>query len=476
MNLPLLCIAKAMRTVGFGAVSVVLALYLMEKGFSAAAIGLLFSLTLLEDALLTTFASVFANRLGMRTILLFASSVILVGGFALAFAQAPWMIVLAVIFGIVSPAGFEGGPFAPIEQAIISKSVEKKKLTSAYTWYNLSGFGGAALGALLAGGCVALMKGQPATQAYQTIFIFNAASSFVLAILYMSLDIAEAPDLPKLPTVRNLLAKNTGGKNAAPTEFVQCEKHSGAAISPPEGACDAPLLSIRNACSGIKQSWQDLFSDRTPSKRYIRQLAGLQALDAFGGGFVVQSLLTYWFYQRYHVDATFIGPVYFACNLIAAASFLLAPIVVKRIGLLNAMVFTHLPCSIALCLLPFLPTAQMAAGLLLLRSIFSSMDIPARQAYTMLIVPEDERPAAAGVTSSARAVAQSIAPFLTGIFMSNAVTGLSLVLAGLFKSVYDVSLYRAFKSVPFHEEPLDRAPQMGSHREELESRNLESAR
>lgn len=156
MNLPFVCIAKAVRTVGFGAVSVVLALFLMERGFSAAAVGVLFSLTLIEDALFTTFASVFASRIGMRTILLFASVVILLGGFALAFAEAQWMIALAVIFGIVSPAGFEGGPFAPIEQAIIAKSVQKEKLTSSFTWYNLSGFGGAALGALLAGGCVAL--------------------------------------------------------------------------------------------------------------------------------------------------------------------------------------------------------------------------------------------------------------------------------------------------------------------------------
>lgn len=451
MNLPLVCIAKAMRTVGFGSVSVVLALYLIEKGFSGAQVGALFSLTLLEDALLTTLASVFANRLGMRVVLLLSAALILVGGFALAFAQAPWLIALAVVFGIVSPAGYEGGPFAPIEQAIISQSVKKEKLTSAYSWYNLVGFGGAALGALLAGGMVALMKGQPAVLAYQSIFILNAVSSFILAILYLSLDIAE-------PTCAVVPKKSvSSGIEAAPR-------------------LASFLASFQKFFQNAKQSWRTLLVGKTQTQKYIRQLAGLQAIDAFGGGFIVQSLLTCWFYQRYHVDATFIGPVYFGCNIIAALSFVVAPYVVKRIGLLNAMVFTHLPCSLALCIMPFLPTAGLAAGLLLLRSAFSSMDIPARQAYTMLIVPEEERPAAAGVTTSARAVAQGIAPTLSGVLMGNAVTGIPLVLAGAFKSVYDVSLYFAFKSVPFHHEPLDRVPLLDKPTDELELREPERVR
>lgn len=416
MNLAIICIAKTIRTLGFGAVSVVLALFLIEKGFSATDVGALFSLTLLEDAIVTTAASVLANRVGMRLVLLVASSFVLIGGFTLAFAQSNWILALAVIFGIVSPAGYEGGPFASVEQAIISQSVKHEKLTSAFSWYNLVGFGGAALGALLAGACVALMKTSPAVVAYQTIFILYGVSAFVLGILYLSMDIVDVLIKP-----------------------IEVESRK-----------------------SVYKVWQSFFSNQSVSRKHIRHLAGLQALDAFGGGFVVQSLLTCWFYQRYHVDATFLGPVFFGCNVIAAVSFVFAPVVVKRIGLLNSMVFTHLPCSLALCALPLLPTASLAAGLLLLRSAFSSMDIPARQAYTMLIVAERDRAAAAGVTTSARAVAQSIAPCLTGFFMSNAVTGLPLVLAGLFKSVYDVSLYHAFKHVPFYDDQTANAPQIES--------------
>ncbi len=449
MNLPIVCIAKAVRTVGFGAVSVVLALYLIEKGFSAAEVGALFSLTLLEDAFITTVASALANRVGMRLILLVASLLVLIGGFAIAFAHAKWLLAIAVIFGIVSPAGYEGGPFAPIEQAIISQSVKREKLTTAFSAYNLVGFGGAALGALIAGGCVALMKGTPVIQAYQAIFLLYAATSILLAILYLSIDIADV-----VPRVK---------------EKVSARGNSGRFV-------EAAISSTGEAWSQMKESWKTTFSGPGESKKHIRNLAFLQGLDAFGGGFVVQSLLTCWFYQRYHVDATFLGPVFFSCNVIAALSFVLAPLVVRRIGLLNSMVFTHLPCSLALCMLPFFPSASWAAGLLLVRSLFSSMDIPARQAYTLLIVSDKERPAAAGAVASARAVAQGISPCLTGFLISNAVTGLPLVLAGAFKSVYDVCLYHAFKHVPFYHDPAERAPLMESPQAEEESRNPELVR
>lgn len=427
MNLPIVCLAKAVRTMGFGAVSVVLALFLIERGLSAPEVGVILSLTLLEDALVTTLASMCANRLGMRFVLLLSTAAILIGGCVLAFGHDKWLVALAVTFGIVSPSGYEGGPFAPIEQTIISQSVSREKLASAFSWYNLVGFGGAALGALLAGGVVALAHAWPAVQAYQSIFLLYALSSFVLAVLYLSLNIIE---------------------NAAPAQ----------------GEARQALSFYENFL------WQ------RQSCKNIRNLAGLQALDAFGGGFVVQSIFACWFYQRYHVDAAFLGPVFFGTNVIAALSFIAAPYVVKRMGLLNAMVFTHLPCSLALFLLPFLPSAGWAAALLLVRSGFSSLDIPARQAYTMLIVPEAERPAAAGLTTSARAVAQGLAPTLTGLLMNGAVTGTPILLAGFFKSIYDVSLYCAFRHVPLHADRVECAPHMESVCGASAERSLERVR
>lgn len=422
-NLILLCIAKTIRTMGFGAISIVLALYLLERGFSSAEVGMLLSATLLEDALITTVAASVANRIGVRNVLFIACAVIVCGGIVLATAEAKWLLMLAVVCGIVSPAGYEGGPFAPLEQTIISNSTKTQKLTAAYSWYNMVGFAGAAVGALLAGACVAALKFTTTVVAYQTIFLTYSAGGLVLALIYALVYLKPLASNAKESDERPSLT-------AGQAQVAEQQERS---------ASDVMLRDVEPTTAGYAL---------TSSKRRIWQLAGLQSIDAFGGGFIVQSLLTLWFYQRYHVDATFIGPVYFWCNIIAALSFVFAPMVVRKVGLLNTMVFTHLPCSLALCLMPFLPTATWAAGLLLLRSGFSSMDIPVRQAYTMLIVPEKDRAFAAGLTTSSRAIAQGIAPTLTGALMQSVMSGAPLVIAGALKSFYDLSLYFCFKNVP----------------------------
>lgn len=417
---------------GFGAISIILALFLLARGFTTAEIGILLTATLLEDALVTTLAATIANKIGVRTILYIACAAIVFGGIVLAFAELKLVLILAVVCGIVSPAGFEGGPFFPMEQTVISQSTTSEHLTRAYSWYNMVGFGGAAVGALLAGLCVAAMKAAPPMQAYQTLWIAYSIGGVVLALLY---------GLVKLPPA----GSETPVTAVAPSNS---DAHKNA-VSDPSAEESLEHSKPHTATS-------DAVSEQpaapSASRKFIFQLAGLQCVDAFGGGFIVQSLLTLWFYQRFHVDATFLGPVYFCCNVIAALSFLFAPMIVKKVGLLNTMVFTHLPTSLALCLMPFLPTAWLAAGLLLLRAGFSSMDIPVRQAYTMLIVAEKDRPFAAGLTSSTRAIAQGIAPSLTGFLLQNVMPGVPLILAGTFKSIYDISLYFCFKSVPVHQD------------------------
>ncbi|MDZ4833083.1 MAG: MFS transporter [Candidatus Melainabacteria bacterium] len=437
-NLLLLCIAKTIRTMGFGAISIVLALFLLQRGFSSAEVGMLLSATLLEDAFVTTLSAAFANKVGVRNVLYIACAVIVCGGIILSTAESKLVLLFAVTCGIVSPAGYEGGPFAPLEQTIISASTTSEQLTGAFSWYNMVGFGGAAIGALLAGICVAAMSSAPVVQAYQTIFLIYAAGGIVLAILYSMVKFAPHAQSVKTQFQQDI-KPSTDISNSAPRETNSNETETSQASTG---------LGL---AEGLEEKTESQTSPPS-SKKFIYQLAALQSLDAFGGGFIVQSLLTLWFYQRYQVDATFLGPVYFCCNVIAALSFFFAPMIVKKVGLLNTMVFTHLPTSLALCLMPFLPNAWFAAGLLLLRSAFSSMDIPVRQAYTMLIVAEKDRPFAAGLTTSARAIAQGIAPTLTGFLLQNVTTGLPLILAGAFKSIYDVSLYFCFKNVPVHQD------------------------
>lgn len=177
------------------------------------------------------------------------------------------------------------------------------------------------------------------------------------------------------------------------------------------------------------------------------ELAGLFAVDSLGGGFIVQGLLSYWFYIRYQVATESLGLLFFATNALGAVSFFLSPYIARRIGLLRTMVFTHLPCSLMLLLIPLMPTYELAAAILILRSLLSSMDIPTRQAYTMLLVSPEERAAAAGLTNSARSVAQSLAPVLSGVSLSTAAIGLPFFLAGTLKSSYDLAVYFRFRHV-----------------------------
>jgi MFS family permease len=187
--------------------------------------------------------------------------------------------------------------------------------------------------------------------------------------------------------------------------------------------------------------------DRAPFG-IVERLAALFALDAFAGGFIVQAFVAYWFSVRFGVGAETIGPLLFGANLLAAASYLLAAHVAARIGLLNTMVFTHLPSNVLLCALPFMPSLPLAAAVLLVRSALSQMDVPTRQAYTLSLVPPHDRARAVGVTAAVRPAAAAIAPLLTGIAFQLAAVGLPFVLAGAIKIAYDVSLLATFRNVP----------------------------
>jgi MFS family permease len=396
-------LTKALRTTGFGALSVVLALYLREQQFSELAIGAILSATLIEDALFTVGSALLVQKFGMRAVLIGASALIAVCGCILICNCPQWLIVTALVFGIVSPSGFEGGPFAAIEQSIIASNTRCQRLTRAYSDYNLWGFAGAAGGALLAG--LIVSNGSHPVDSYHFIFACYAASGLILAWLYSILPLAAQ--------------KSLSPENA---------RHK---------------LILQSVSAGVK-------TGRSKSLNYIHWLAGLQCIDAFGGGFVTQSILSYWFVMRFHTDAAYLGYLFCATNVLAAVSFWAAPFVAKRFGLLSTMVFTHLPCSMALCLMPFLPTAGLAAALLLFRSIFSSMDIPARQAYTMLLVAPDDRPYAAALTTSARALAQAFAPIFSGWSLANVVCALPFVYAGALKSIYDISMFARFSRVPLN--------------------------
>ena len=334
-----------MRTFSFGAVSITLALYLGALGFSTAQVGSVLTATLLEDALTTLLAPALARRIGLRPTLTLWAGVLTASAVLLCFVTHPLLVVLGIVFGMVGPAGQDAGPLGALEQAILSGLVRADRHTRAFAWYSLAGYLPPALGALCGGAVVALARGAGVGElvALRAAFALHAAGGLVQLVLY-----ARTP----VPAV------------------VVPRAHAGSA--PPR------------------------------SRSVIVKLAALQAVDALAGGFVVQTLLVYWFHLRFGLDATALAPLFFGTNLLSGLSFLAAVPLAERFGLLNTMVFTHLPSNVLLMLVPLAPTYPLAAALLLARHLLAQMDVPTRQAFTMALVHPDERTTAAAFTSGSR--------------------------------------------------------------------------
>ena len=391
----LLFAGKALRTFGFGWLSLILALYLERRGLSAPAIGAVFTATLVEDAVFTVLVASLAQRLGRRRVLLGSALLITAAGAALAVARNPIVIVMAAVLGTLSPNGQDAGPFSPLEQALLPDAVPARSRTRAFAWYNIFGFFPSALGALAAGAWQ--RAGRAAGLDELTSFQWMLAG-------YSLLGVALAGVYSRLP--RHL---------------------------------DAPPPADRRP-----PGWR---MGLHRSRGVVLQMSALQALDSLAGGFVVQALLVYWFHLRFGAGPEVLGPLFFGTSLLSAASFLVAARLAERFGLLRTAVFTHIPSNVLLMLVPLAGSLPVAAGLLLSRHLLSQMDVPTRQAYTMALVDADERAATAGFTASARSVSAAVAPVFTGIALARAASGLPFFLAGGLKIVYDLALYFRFRNV-----------------------------
>ena len=390
-DVALLFIARSVRLIAYGALSIVLALYLHEVGLSGAEIGLLFTLTLAGDAGISLWITTRADRIGRKRMLLLGAGLMVLAGVVFSVTGNMALLMIAGVIGVISPSGNEIGPFLSLEQAALSQLLPAEKRTHAFAWYNLAGSLAAASGALAGGGLSQglMHAGFPELASYRAVILGYAASGFVLVMLFLFLS----------PAVE-----------AARTDSVQKR-----------------VLGLH------------------ASKGVVFKLSSLFALDAFAGGFVIQSMVAYWFHMRYNVDAAVLGSIFFGANILAGVSALLAVRIASRFGLINTMVFTHIPSNVLLCLVPFMPTAGWAVFVLLLRFSISQMDVPTRQSYTMAVVAPDERSAASGVTTIARSLGASISPALAGVFLAApALLGAPFLLAGGLKIVYDLLLYRSF--------------------------------
>jgi MFS family permease len=391
---------RIIRLFCYGFLSVVLALYLIQVGLNERIIGMIFSLTLAGDAGISLWLTTSADRFGRKRTLIAGTLLMIGAGVVFIFTRNAIALGMAAIIGVISPSGNEIGPFLSVEQAALSHLLHDENRTQTFAWYALAGSLATATGAL-SGGWLAqgLQKqGYSAFNAYRVVLAGYALGGLILIGLFLS-------------------------------------------------------LSKSVEVTSVDRVGQSQFLGLHKSKSVVLRLSGLFAMDAFAGALLVQSLLAYWFHVKYGVDTGVLGSIFFGANILAGLSALFAAPIARRFGLINTMVFTHVPSNILLMLVPLMPNLPLAIGMLLVRFSISQMDVPTRQSYTMAVVAPDERSAASGVTTIARSVGAALSPSLAGILMAVPVLfSAPFFLSGGLKKGYDLLLYRSFRSVKPPEE------------------------
>lgn len=391
----LLFVTRGLRMFAYGFLSVVLVLYLSAQGIDAEQIGLLLSMTLLGDVVISLWITTAADRIGRRRMLLLGAVLMVVTGTIFATTGNLWWLIIAATVGVLSPSDKEVGPFLSIEQAALSQTVSNADRTRVFAWYNLIGSLTAAFGALFGGfACEGFLRlGVTGAAVYHPLVVAYAAAGVILFLIFLRLSSA-------------------------------AESHEDSGVP-------------------LDRRWFGLHRSRS----VILRLSALFAMDAFGGGFLMQSIIAYWFHVKYNLDPATLGMIFFVANLFAAFSALGAAALASRFGLIKTMVYTHLPSNILLVLVPLMPNLELAVTLFLVRFSISQMDIPTRQSYTMSVVHPDERSAASGITTVARSLGATLSPMIAGYcFAHPKWIDLPFFLAGGIKIAYDIILYRAFVS------------------------------
>jgi MFS family permease len=385
---------RAIRGVADGIVSVALVAYLTDLGFGAFQVSAIVTGTLLGSAAVTLGVGLLGHRLSRKRILLGATALMAATGLGFAGVTSFWPLMVVAVAGTLNPSAGDVSLFLPTEQAALAQTATGQARTLAFAWYNLAGSFAGALGSLLSGlpSILASHRALPLLALERGVFVLYAACALGAAMVYRAL----SPGI---------------------------EVHSDA----------RPRRALHE------------------SRAIVLRLAALFSLDSFGGGFVVQSLLVLWLYRRFHLDERTTAAVFFAAGLLSGFSQILSPRVAARIGLIRTMVYTHLPANLFLILAGVMPSAGLSVAFLLMRMAVSQMDVPARQAFVMAVVPPEERTAAASVTNVPRSLAAGLAPLLAGALLERTAFGWPLVIGGALKAAYDLILYFQFRAVATRE-------------------------
>jgi len=398
----LLISARIVRTFSYGFLSVILAIYLNQIGFNEFLIGIILSATLANSVIFNLFSSFFADRIGRRKILIVYAALMAVSGGIFLLTENYVVLIIAAFIGTINVTGSETGAFLSLEQAILPQTVKNvQKRNTIFALYNMAGTFAVSGGILLSSLPQLLQENLrlSVVDSFKPLFLVYLSAGLTVAIIYLFLS-------KQIEITRSDISAKPFSTN----------------------------LSTR-------------------SKQIITKLSSLFALDSFAGGFVIQSVVSFWFFTKFGVDLTTISILFSTAGVLTAVSFFFAAKIADRIGLINTMVFTHIPSNILLVLVAIAPTFPIAMTLYLARMGLSQMDVPTRQAYIVAVVSEKERTAAAGITNTSRNVAQAISPSITGIIIQSMWLSAPFVIGGLLKIAYDIGIFANFRKT----KPLDEA-------------------
>src|SRR6266516_4984084 len=401
----LILVMRGLRSLAYGLLAVLLGVALAGEGFTPVAIGALITVSLVGDMVGTYVIGLYADTWGRRHTLALLSLLMAATGIIFGLVTSYPVLLVVAFFGTLGTSASETAPFLPIDQTMIAQVTTPEQRTSVFARYNLVASFSAAAGALAAG-VPGLLSRTGLLLAFGVRLMFGVYAVLALIVAGLSLQLSSEVEVP-------------------PHRPIQAQSRRSRLVPPLHR-----------------------------SRGIVWRLTALFSVDALAGGLVVQSLMALYFLQRFGVPVTTLSVLFFGANLLSALSFLAAVPLARRFGLLNTMVFTHLPSNVLLALVAFVPIFPIAATLLLLRQALSQMDVPIRQAYTMALVAPEERTAAASVTSLARSVGSSTSPIFSGLLLQGPLLalGLPFILAGAFKAAYDLTLWSIFRHVHLQEE------------------------
>jgi MFS family permease len=395
----LLC-ARIVRTFAYGFLSVILAIYLKLIGFDDILIGIILSVTLINSIIFTLFASFYADRIGRRNTLLLYTIMMSISGVIFFVTENPLALIIAALLGTLNITGSETSAFLSIEQSILPQTIkDNRKRNTLFGFYNMAGTFAMGAGILIANLPIIIESELEFDQIYAIKLLFLFYSLLGILVLGIYLKLSSAIEIKK-------------------------EKTS------------TPIAEIL-----------------TPkSKKIVTKLSGLFAIDSFAGGFAIQSIVSFWFFTKFDIDLSIISYIFSIGSVLTAFSYIIAAKIADKIGLINTMVFTHIPSNILLILLAFAPTLEMAIVFYMIRMALSQMDVPTRQSYIVGVVEENERTASAGITNMSRNIAQAISPSITGYIIGVLSLSAPFVIGGLLKIIYDITLYINFRKIKPSEE------------------------